>query len=315
MQGPRAVRGGKIRNDMGFREELTELREIWQETMQGTSNLSDGFFLINELRIPRKRKTYPIKLIKSYNKALRKIAQTLHQPIRYAGPKQYTVFEKPKQLKDIEENVIRIPGTQTRETCLIINNELWDLFQRLSLWIESLCIHEWCIFTERQKQIVERKITRGEVFNLLTARKKGRTELRWEREQINGLMRSYVMFTCPWTKRKLRRGLKYEIDHILPVSIYPINELWNLVPAHPEANARKRDRLPTKERMENAKGILHETYSNYGKTRALSNALHEDVALRFISVKHDSKEFHKEVALATTNFIDMFGNARNLPRY
>ena len=51
-------------------------------------------------------------------------------------------------------------------------------------------------------------------------------------------------FVCPWTERTIQHETVYDIDHLLPLSVYPINELWNLVPANPAFNRKtKRDRI------------------------------------------------------------------------
>jgi hypothetical protein len=55
-------------------------------------------------------------------------------------------------------------------------------------------------------------------------------------------------FECPWTGKPLRHAVDYDLDHQLPVSVYPINELWNLAPTDRRFNQHvKRDRLPTHE--------------------------------------------------------------------
>lgn len=85
-QGPRAERSGKIRNDMSFRPELTELRLIWNTITPGHSKASDGFFIINEFRIKRKKQSYPKNIKEVYEKTITKISKTIRdQPIRYAG--------------------------------------------------------------------------------------------------------------------------------------------------------------------------------------------------------------------------------------
>jgi hypothetical protein len=41
----------------------------------------------------------------------------------------------------------------------------------------------------------------------------------------------------------------FNVDHVLPFSLWHNNDLWNLVPAHPKINAAKSDRLPTRNLM------------------------------------------------------------------
>lgn len=60
-QGQRAKLGSKLRNDISFRPHLTELRTAWEREIQAPSQPADGFMLINDLRIPRKRDTYSRK--------------------------------------------------------------------------------------------------------------------------------------------------------------------------------------------------------------------------------------------------------------
>jgi hypothetical protein len=62
-------------------------------------------------------------------------------PIRHAGPSgsNWTVFSKPLKYADIYDKIIAIPGTNSQDKCLIINANLWQTFQEMSLWIEALC--------------------------------------------------------------------------------------------------------------------------------------------------------------------------------
>jgi hypothetical protein len=52
----------------------------------------------------------------------------------------------------------------------------------------------------------------------------------WERNQIDILLEEHTVFTCPWTQRPLTQPHHYDLDHLVPLSLYPINELWNLLP-------------------------------------------------------------------------------------
>ena len=52
--------------------------------------------------------------------------------------------------------------------------------------------------------------------------------------------------TCVWTGDKLKKG-KYDIDHVLPYSIWFNNDLWNLLPCDPKINNKKSDKIPSPE--------------------------------------------------------------------
>jgi len=272
-QGQRA--NGK--NDMGFRAELTQFRAAWEQFNNELSRPADGFYILNELRISRRRAIYPASLLNAYQKTIRAIAKTLEMPIRYAGPGNWTVFEEPKRYDQLGDRSIPIPGTQPQDKCLLISASLWQTFQGMSLWVEALCIHEWCLFSERigQEQSFH---NRGTIYSLLTDRPDNRRPLTWESNQIDLLLMEGHEFVCPWTDKRIIEGTAYDLDHLLPVSIYPINELWNLVPSDPQFNRHvKRDRLPSPERLAEARPRLERDYEGYGASATLAQTLQEDV--------------------------------------
>src|SRR6476661_5993632 len=93
MQGPRSRRGNGVSSDMAFRADLTALRSEWEVLARdGLSRPSDGFFIINELRVLRRRVLYPPALLESYDQALHSIARTIEMPVRYAAPGQWSIF-------------------------------------------------------------------------------------------------------------------------------------------------------------------------------------------------------------------------------
>ncbi|MBA3533057.1 MAG: hypothetical protein H0T73_14125 [Ardenticatenales bacterium] len=53
LQGSRARRGAELRHDMAFRPALTRLRTAWQAIVN-VSSPADGFYLVGELRVPRR---------------------------------------------------------------------------------------------------------------------------------------------------------------------------------------------------------------------------------------------------------------------
>ena len=309
-QGQRAKRDGKTRNDMAFRQALSDLRVQWEQAIGGLKSPADGFFLINELKSDRKWQHYPEQLVQALSKAVNAIARTIEMPIRYAGSGEWSVFERPKSYSALSGSVVAVPGTNERDRCLVIPCELWETFRRLSLWIEALCIHEWCLFTEKVSDT-----DRGHIYSLLTARPDNRRPLTWERNQIDILMMEGAEFTCPWTQKRLGKGIAYDLDHVLPIAVYPTNELWNLVPSDPKFNShQKRDRLPTSQRLEIAQPYLEKVYARYGDSSALSSVLKEDALLRFACVQTKTG-FSAELASAVVDLVEEVAELRNLARF
>jgi hypothetical protein len=85
-QGPRYARHQGLTNDMAFRSKLADSRRAWEQVWGLSSLPSDGYVVMNEMRVPRKRAQYPGKLQAVYNQAIGAISRTLEMPIRHAGP-------------------------------------------------------------------------------------------------------------------------------------------------------------------------------------------------------------------------------------
>ncbi|BAB77475.1 HNH endonuclease domain-containing protein (plasmid) [Anabaena sp. FACHB-709] len=316
LQGQRAIVNGQLRNDILFRPQLEKLRCEWESGVSGIFSPSDGFYLINELRVPRKYQGYSKPLRQAYQVALTAISKAIEQPVKYAGLGHWSVFDKPLRYAEQSYQVVAVPGTKADDKCLIIKADLWQTFGDMSLWIEALCIHEWCLFTEKLQQKNHSKVHRGCIYELLTDRPDNRRPLTWERNNVDLLLMEGTEFVCPWTKKHISYGIRYDLDHLLPVSLYPINELWNLVPADPNFNSHtKRDRLPSQAKLQQAQPSLELAYRNYSTSSSLSLALQEDVAVRFATIFGDTACFPGVLSAAVVDLIDVFAESRNLARF
>ena len=124
------------------------------------------------------------------------------------------------------------------------------------------------------------------------------------------------VFICPWTEKRIRKNIAYDIDHLVPVSVYPINELWNLIPSDPQFNMHlKRDRLPTHERLEQAQPHLLLAYKNYRTLPSTAQAINEDAGYRFTGLRPNSTSFAENLTSSVVNFIDQLATARNIARF
>jgi hypothetical protein len=309
LQGTKARRGGVLGNDVSFRPALTRLRTVWADQF-GPARPSDGFLVVAELRVPRIAASYPSDLRRDFRTAVSAISAALHQPIRYAGPggTQYHVFPSPRPAAAWAD-AVPVPGTAANEPCVLIGADLWAAFHELSLWIEALCIHEWSLFTERA---TASGIDRGRAYSLLTSRPDNRRPLTWERNQVELIMLEGGMFECPWTAKKLTPS-GYAMDHIVPISVYPTNELWNLVPSDARFNAHvKRARMPTPPRMAEATLRLARTYALYTTSPILKDALGADLEERFaLAPVAGPRDIAAAVAKATLSI----ANARGVERF
>ncbi|GGF27473.1 hypothetical protein [Hymenobacter cavernae] len=314
-QKARSVVNGQLQNDISFRPALSRLRLQWQQEVQLTPQAADGFFLLTEMSTPRRRATYSATLQQTYKLATEAITGAIQMPIRHSGPGEWTVFDKPARLDKLAIPVVPLPSTQANEVCLVITADLWQAFHRLSLYIEALCLHEWCLFTEKVPQDATHEVTRGVIYTLLTARPDNRRPLSWERNQVDILLLEQVPIFCLWTGRRITQPAHYDLDHLLPLKIYPINELWNVLPVDKEFNQRrKRDRIPKTSDLFAAQPRVAAAYTAYHHSTKLRAAIHEDAALRFVNLT-PGPSFADSLAQQALSFIDNVATARFATRF
>lgn len=58
---------------------------------------------------------------------------------------------------------------------------------------------------------------------------------------------------CVWTGRKIAN---YDIDHMIPFSVWKNNDLWNLLPSDSRINNQKRDKIPSPEIIDRQKDLI-----------------------------------------------------------
>jgi len=61
-------------------------------------------------------------------------------------------FSQPARFESLAGGAVGVPGTQASDVCVVVPAELWRTFTDLSLWIEALCLHEWCLYSENVEQ-------------------------------------------------------------------------------------------------------------------------------------------------------------------
>jgi len=58
---------------------------------------------------------------------------------------------------------------------------------------------------------------------------------------------------CVWTGNAISR---YDVDHMIPFSVWKNNDLWNLLPSQSKTNNQKRDKIPSSDLIEKRKGLI-----------------------------------------------------------
>jgi SAM-dependent methyltransferase len=118
---------------------------------------------------------------------------------------------------------------------ILIDSRLWTELSLMGYWIRDAVLLRWAELTA---DMARRGIVAGDVIDLLLTVPLRERDVGDARETYASL----PVKECTWTAETIKKD--FDVDHIIPFSLWHNNDLWNLVPVLPAVNNKKRDRLP-----------------------------------------------------------------------
>ena len=169
------------------------------------------------------------KNTESVEKLLKAITKTIKAgPMKYISDSDNPVFPYlPKsrakafiQLQEIDYGLIGIP------------TQIWHDLMLFGHWIEDSLLIQWARFTEKTNRTEDF----AEYLKLLS------TPLHDERttQEIRALYQGQEI-ECVWTGKKTK---VFDVDHVIPYSVWFNNDLWNMLPTDSQINKKKKDCIP-----------------------------------------------------------------------
>lgn len=114
-----------------------------------------------------------------------------------------------------------------------LSGKFWEELAEFSHWIEPAIRLRWA---EETARFSKNELQTGEILSILSRDYEAERNVGFSRSVFNDLHG----LKCTWTDASIR---KFDIDHIIPYSLWHNNGLWNLVPARKQVNIQKRDKL------------------------------------------------------------------------
>jgi len=169
----------------------------------------------------------------------------------------------------------------------VLSEAMWDSFRLYGCWIEPLLVQQWiCEMQKYQKN-------QQHGFTLETYHH----HLRWlDRQHDTSFVRNKVDMlrgagteVCSvWSGKPL---YSYDIDHCLPFSYWPNNDLWNLLPASSKENREKSDRLPSKSRLHRSRQLITDWWQQAWQTETEQKRFFVEAALSLPNIRYNCTEF------------------------
>jgi SAM-dependent methyltransferase len=129
---------------------------------------------------------------------------------------------------------ILVPAPAWKEMCLI------------GYWVSESIILRWA---ELSSEMSGKRVQVPEVVERLLIRPDAERDVAAARQAYAGLSE----LQCVWTGRPIRR---FEVDHLIPFSLWFNNDLWNLVPAARSVNLAKKDKLVSRRTLFDSRELI-----------------------------------------------------------
>lgn len=160
--------------------------------------------------------------------------------------KKDSTFRVQKTTSLTDEHIINTCGTFT------IPRNYHDAFMLLGSFITGTrsLLFEWADFTLRADS--KKLFTKGEILQLLDPlydkeREVSEIKTFFEKQKKQDLL-------CVWSGKPIQDDLN--IDHMMPYSLWKNNDFWNLLPTKSVINAKKSDKIPSPDLLDQQKDLI-----------------------------------------------------------
>lgn len=204
-----------------------------------------------------KSKGIPQNLKADFIVLAKKLKDTItRMPMKYIGRSisnnYYSIFQ-------FESGTGRI-STNSIDAEFLINNfgsfsipvDYYDAFKVLGSFIngKDSILFKWAEFSVNasDNNLTFEKVLNEVLKSPITAR-----EVAESKKIYNDILQKEGKVYCVWTGTTIST---YDIDHVIPFSIWKNNDLWNLLPARAIINNQKRNKIPSTFRIEKQKELI-----------------------------------------------------------
>ncbi len=204
-----------------------------------------------------KNKGIPKNLQNDFFTLVKKLRGTITQmPMKYIGRSisndYYSIF-------NFENGVVRKRNSDIDIAFLIQNfgtfsipKEYYEAFRVLGSFIngQDSILFKWAEFSVNASN---QNLSISKVVNEVLKSPITEREIKESKRIYKDILKREGQVYCVWTGKKISA---YDIDHLIPFSIWKNNDLWNLLPSDSKTNNQKRDKIPSPELIEKQKGLI-----------------------------------------------------------
>jgi hypothetical protein len=226
-----------------------QLRKI----INGYKNIGGFSAFYNDL----KNRGIPENLQADFFVLAKKIKSTITtMPMKYIGRSisndYYSVFQFESGKAKKNTNDIDLEFLITTSGSFSIMLEYYEAFKVLGSFIngQDSILFKWAEFSVKaSKQNLSIENVVNEVLKCpITER-----DVAESKEIYKNILKKEGKVFCVWSGKPIA---SYDVDHMIPFSVWKNNDLWNLLPSHSKTNSQKRDKIPSPDLIEKRKELI-----------------------------------------------------------
>lgn len=267
---------------------------FYNDFQKGISNTTEEFTIVREL--------------------INSIINTIISgPVKYSGSSfdDKSFFVVGNGAKSFSKKNISINPKSLIENCTTIGvkQSAYHELYRYGSWIEDSITLRWARFTEKLSINSGSIISSGDIITLLSRDYIIQRDTQFARKIYDKYIKDYGELRSVWSSNKISM---YEVDHVMPYSIYSNNDLWNLLPASKKENGSKSDMLVSTDLINKQKNQII-TYWEYMKENAPDRFEHE--VYSSFNLDPISNTWKDKLILAISEQLEITSSIRGLKRW
>ena len=204
-----------------------------------------------------KNKGIPDNLHSDFVYLAKKISDTItRMPMKYIGRSisndYYSIFQYESGKKSKISNSIDTEFLINSFGTFSIPIDYYEAFQVLGSFIsgQDSILFKWAEFSVSAsgKKLSIEKVVSEVLKSPITER-----DVAESKQIFRSILKDEGKVYCVWTGKPIT---SYDVDHLIPFSVWKNNDLWNLLPSEAKTNNQKRDKIPSIELIEKRKGLI-----------------------------------------------------------
>ena len=205
-----------------------------------------------------KKKGIPVYLEYDFIELAKKLADTISRmPMKYIGRSisndYYSIFNYKSQRPMLKESeTIDIEFLIRNFGSFSIPIEYYKAFKLLGSFIggQDSILFKWAEFSVNASG---KRLSIANVVNEVLKSPITERDVAESKQIYKSILQNEGKVYCVWTGKQISR---YDVDHMIPFSVWKNNDLWNLLPSQATINNNKRDKIPSPDLIESRKDLI-----------------------------------------------------------